>query len=154
MFDDRRRSDIFWRDPHGENDACPPWVTGLPIIYNETPYLLLPGEIDYCLLFPRQRIKFHACKSYGFNIAVAERFIGMQQITLPLPQFFPFFFLFFFLLFWSSYLLTKLCFSASACRRATIHFQPSSRTCFQTYTNIASYVDCNSTWRLIRKSNW
>lgn len=30
-----------------------------------------PGEIDYCLLFPRQRIKFHACKSYGFNIAMA-----------------------------------------------------------------------------------
>lgn len=106
----------------------------LPIIYNETPYLLLPGEIDYCLLFPRQRIKFHACKSYGFNIAVAERSTGMQQITL-LPYLY-----FFFFLFWSTYLLTKLCFSTSACRRATIHFQPSSRTCFQTYANIAANV--------------
>lgn len=63
---------------------------GLPIIYNETPYLLLPGEIDYCLLFPRQRIKFHACKSCGFNIAVAALRTGTQQITpILLPFFSP-----------------------------------------------------------------
>lgn len=84
----------------------------LPIIYNETPYLLLPGEIDYCLLFPRQRIKFHACKSYGFNIdAATVSSPGMQRISL----------------FFFSYLWLKLSSPPSYFHTATIQLQAHPR---------------------------